>query len=99
MDTSKILGLVCARYAEKVGEMMNRFRMYIPSKAVMESSDGPPVENWMERKEMLERNGWEPDNSGVLDAYRKGTRRYCAHDLQRISDSEFLNILDAGEKK
>lgn len=78
---------------------MNRFRMYIPSKAAMENNDGAPVENWAERKEMLERNGWKTDDSGVLDAYRKGTRRYCAHDLQRISDSEFLNILDAGEKK
>ena len=98
MDTSKALGSIDVQYAVRSGEIMNRFRMYIPSKAVMESSDGPPVENWMERKEMLERNGWEPDNSGVLDAYRKGTRRYCAHDLQRISDSEFLNILDELEE-
>ena len=73
--------------------------MYIPSKAAMENDDGAPVENWEQRKKMLKSNGWEEDNSGVLDAYRKGTRRYCAHDLQRISDSEFLNILDAGEKK
>ena len=78
--------------------MMSRFRMYIPSKAAMENNDGAPVENWTERKKMLERNGWEPDDTGALDAYRKGTRRYYAHDLQRVSDSKFLNILDELEK-